>query len=187
MKARQKTFIAIFLISVVAACGSENKNDSNEVAEEKNERNFDSRAEEKEADFVADAIEEKYAKMKLAELASTKSTNKEVQDVAQQLVNHESKSLAALQNLASRKGITFPVEEGEETREKVNQLSKQQTPDFDKKWCDEIVAHHEKEIREFEVMREKSKDPELQQIITNDLNDLRAQLDRLNALKEKIM
>ena len=187
MTQTQRIFITVVLISIVSACSRENSGDSNIAAEEKNEQKFDTRAEEKEANFVADAIEEKYAKIKLAELASIKSSNKEVQEVAQQLVNDQSESLAALQNLASKKGITFPVEEGEEARKKVNELSKQQAPDFDKKWCDEIVAQHEKEIREFELMRDKSKDPELKEIITNDLKELRTHLDSLNRLEENIM
>ena len=99
----------------------------------------------------------------------------------------QGESLAILQNLANRKGIVFPAEEGEETNEKVNELSKQQEPDFDKKWCDEIIAKHEKTIREFELMRDKSKDPELKEIITNDLKGLRAHLDRLDSLEENIM
>jgi putative membrane protein len=187
MKQSQKAFIAIALILIFSACSRENSTDSNAAAEEKNEQKFDTRGEEKEANFVADAIEKKYAKIKLAELGSTKSSNKAVQDVAQQLVNGQSQSLAVLQNLASKKGITFPVEEGEEARKKVNELSQQQAPDFDKRWCDEIVAQHEKEIREFELMRDKSKDPELKEIIMNDLKGLRAQLDSINALEEKIM
>lgn len=187
MKQMQRVFVAVAFISIVSACNPKNNQDSNAVAEEKNEQKFDTRAEEKEANFMAEAIEEKYADIKLAELATTKSSNKEVVDVAQQLVKDQSQSLAVLQNLASKKGIVVPVEEGEETRKIVNDLSKQKDPDFDKKWCDEIVTKHKKTIREFELMRDKSKDQELKEIITNDLKDLRVHLDRLDSLEENIM
>ncbi len=183
----QRIFIAVVFISIVSACNTKTNRDSNAAAEEKNEQKFDTREEEKEANFMAEAIEEKYADIKLAELASTKSSNKEVLDVAQQLVKDQTESLAVLQNLASKKGIIVPVEEGEETRKIVNDLSKQNDPDFDKKWCDEIVAKHKKTIREFELMRDKSKDPELKEIITNDLKGLRVYLDRLDSLEENIM
>ena len=187
MKRAQRIFIAVVLFSIVSACSRENDRDDNVAAEEKNEQKFDTRAEEKEANFVAGAIEEKYADIKLAELASTKSSNKEVQEVAQQLVKDQSESLAVLQNLANKKGIVFPAEEGEQTSEKVNELSKQEDPDFDKKWCDEIIGKHKKTIREFELMRDKSTDPELKEIITHDLQGLRAHLDRLDSLEENIM
>jgi len=187
MKRMQKIFIAAVFISIVSACGRENNRDSNGAAKEKNEQKFDTRAEEKDANFVAEAIEEKYAYIKLAELASTKSSNREVQDVAQQLVKDQSESLAIFQNLATKKGIEFPVEEGDKTREKVNDLSKRQDPDFDKKWCDEIVANHKKTIREFELRRDKSKDPELREIIISDLKGLRTHLDRLNKLEKNML
>ena len=187
MKQINQLVLIVVLIAIASSCGRENKGDSNTAAKKLNEKKFDTRSEEKEARFVSNAIEEKYAKIKLAELASTKSSNKKVQDAAQQIVNDESKSLTVLQDLASKKGITVPVEEGEEAKKKVNDLSKQDAPDFDKKWCDEIVDKHEKEIREFELMRDKSEDPELKEIITDDLKDLRAQLDKLNSLEEFIM
>lgn len=182
----QRIFIAAVFISIVSACNTPNR-DSNQVAEEKNEQKFDTRAEEKEANFMAEAIEAKYADIKLAELASTKSSNKEVLKVSQQLVKDQSESLAVFQKLANKKGIVFPVEEGEETRKIVNDLSQQQDPDFDKKWCDEIVVKHKQTIREFELMRDKSKDPELKEIITNDLKEMRVHLDVLDSLEEKIM
>ena len=102
----QRIFIAVVFISIVSACNTKSNRDSNAAAEEKNEQKFDTRAEEKEANFMAEAIEEKYADIKLAELASTKSSNKEVVDVAQQLVKDQTESLAVLQNLASKKGIS---------------------------------------------------------------------------------
>jgi predicted outer membrane protein len=103
------------------------------------------------------------------------------------LVKDQSESLTVLQDLANKKGIAFPIEEGEETKKIVNDLSKQQDPDFDKKWVDEIVAKHKKSIREFELMRDKSEDQELKEIITNDLKGLRVHLHRLDSLEEKIM
>ena len=187
MKKIQRAFVGIALITFLIGCGTENKRDTNAIAEEQNEQKFDTRAEEKEANFVAEAIEEKYGDIKLAELASTKSANKRIQDIAQELVNNQSESLVALQDLANRKGITAPVEEGEEAKKRVNELSQHQDPDFDKKWCDEIVANYKKTIREFELMRDKSKDPELKEIITNDLKELRSQLDTLNTLEDHLM
>jgi putative membrane protein len=109
-----------------------------------------------------------------------------VQDFAQQLLNEQSESVVAFQNLARKKGITVPVEEGNESKKKVNELSQQQDPEFDKKWCNEIVSKHEKSIREFELMRDKATDPELKELVTNDLKELRTQLDQLNALEKNI-
>jgi len=186
MNQMRTLFVSVIFVSLVCGCSSENKRDSNVAAKEQNEEKFDTRADEKEAKFVADAVEKKYDEMKLAELASAKSTNKQVQDVAQRLLNEQSESLVAFQNLAREKGITVPVEEGNESKKHVNELSQQHDPEFDKKWCDEIVSKHEKAIREFESMRDKATDPELKELIANDLINLRAQLEELNALEKNI-
>jgi putative membrane protein len=182
MNQLQKIYIGVILVSMASACSTENSRDSNAAAEEKNEQKFDTKAEENEANFVAEAIAEKYAEIKLAELASTKSSSKKVQDAAQDLVKDQSESLTILQNLANKRGIVFPVGESNEAKEKVNELSKQQEADFDKKWCDEIVAMHRKAIRKLELMSDKSKDQELKETIAGDLKGLRAHLDRLNSL-----
>jgi len=85
----------LFIISTLS-CEPSKKNNSNEVAEKKNEENFDTRAEEKEAEFVADAIAASYAEIKLAELASTKSSNKKVQEIAQLLVKDHTDAITEL-------------------------------------------------------------------------------------------
>lgn len=184
---KQVCFIFVTcLFTCLAGCDSSPKDDSNTRVEEKNEKNFEGKAEVKEANFVADVIEEQYAEIKLAELASIKSSNKEIQDFAQQLVHDHTKALQMFQALADRKGITVPAEEGEKAKEKVNDLSKQEDPDFDKKWRGELIARHQKTIREFEAMYDKSEDAELREIINNTLMDLRAQLEKINALENKI-
>jgi putative membrane protein len=183
-----QNIVAILLgFMVLISCEPSRKQDSHEIAEEKNKKNFDTRTGEKEAAFVANAIQGNFAEIKLAELASTKSSNKELQAIAQELVSDHTNSNAKLQNLASKKGISIPVEEGEEAKEKVNALAKEKQPDFDKKWCDVLVDKHEKTIRDFESMQEKSEDPELKEIIHTTLPELRAHLEKLNAIEKNMM
>lgn len=186
-----KRVFCFFVIFIYSNLGCDSKNDqksnSYDVAQKENEEKFDTKASEKEADFVIDAIEERYAEIKLAELANTQSSNKDVQDLAQALVIDHTKALTELQNLASKKGITVPVEEGEGTKETINELSKQQDPDFDKKWCNELIAKYRKNIRAFESMWDRSEDPVLKDIINDTLINMKANLDKLNALENSIM
>jgi putative membrane protein len=175
----------VFTVSI--GCDTPQQKGSHAEAKEKNKENFDDKVIEKEAHFVANAIEDQYAEIKLAELASTKSSNKEIQDFAQQLVEDHTNALAMFRALAERKGVAVPVDEGEEAKKRVNKLSTHEGQDFDKKWCDEIVSLHKKSIREFESMYDKSRDTELLELINHTLMDLHAQRDRLHSLKDKIM
>lgn len=183
-----KNIIVIFLsFLIIQSCEPSRKQDSHKIAEDKNEKKFDTRADEKEAAFVADVIQGNYAEIRLAELASTKSSNREVQTTAQELVDDHTNSLAKLQAIANKKGISTPVDEGEDAKKKVNYLAKEDQSDFDKKWCDELVDKHEKTIRDFETMQAKSDDPELQEFIRVTLPELRAHLDKLSSLEKNMM
>jgi putative membrane protein len=183
----QNIAIVIFSSLCFVHCENSRKPDSHEIAEEKNEETFDTRADEKEAAFVVDAIQQNLAEIKLAELASTKSSNKDVQAIAQKMVSDHANSNERLRNLASRKGITVPVEEGQAAREKVNALAKETQPDFDKKWCHELTRKHEKKIRDFESMLKKSEDVDLQDIIQTTLPNLREHLAKLTALEKNMI
>jgi putative membrane protein len=187
MKQVQNIVVLFLSFLIVQSCEPSRKPDSHEIAEEKNEKNFDTRADEKEAEFVAEAIQSNYAEIRLAELASTKSSNKQVQATAQELVSDHTNALAKLQALANKKGISTPVDEGEDGKKRVNKLAKVDQPDFDKKWCDELVDNHEKTIRDFESMQEKSKDPELKEFISATLPKLREHRDKLTSLEKDMM
>jgi putative membrane protein len=186
MKSVSNIFLFIAISAFMFGCETSRK-DSSDIAEEKNKNNFSTRADENEAAFVADAIECSYAEIKLAELANTKSSNKKVQEVAQELVGDRTTSLKNLQSLAAAKGISIPVEEGEESKRKVNDLIKSDEPDFDKKWCDLLVDRHKKTIRDYESMQRKSDDTELNDIIVRALPKLRDQLNKLSNIEKEMM
>ena len=175
-----------FFAALASGCDLRKGTESQDLAEERNDETFGTKSEENLADFLADAIEAKYADIKLAELASIKSSNKEIQDFAQELANDHTNTLTELQALADKKGIAVPVEEGEATKEKINKLSEEKDPDFDKKWCSEIIAKHKKAIREFELMSDQSEDTELKDVIDRSLIDLKGKLDKLNTLENSM-
>ncbi len=171
-----------FLAALFVGCDPRTGADSHNISEEHNEENSETKTKKRLAEFLADAVESKYADLKLAELASIKSDNRDIQNFAQDLANDHTNTLTELQALADKKGIRVPVEEGEDTKEKINKLSEEKDPDFDKKWCDELIAKHKEAIREFESMSDRSDDPQLQEVIDRSLIDLRAKLEKLNTL-----
>ena len=169
----------------LAGCESRRESSSYVVAEKENDTKFDSREAENEADFVADAIQDRYAEIKFAELVSTKSSDKQIQDFAQELVNDQSKILAQLQDLANERRITIPFEEGNAAKEKVNKLFEQDDADFDKKWCRELSSEHRKSIRKYERMLDRTDDPALKTIIDQALMSLRTNLTKLEHFENK--
>ena len=169
----------------LAGCDSQRESSSYAVAESENDKKFDNRKEENEADFVVDAIQDRYAEIKLAELISTKSSDKNIQDFAQELVNDQSKILTQLQQFAADRRITVPVDEGNAAKEKVNKLFEQDDADFDKKWRRELSSNHKKSIRKYERMLERTDDAALKTVIGQALISLRTSLTKLDDFGNK--
>jgi putative membrane protein len=190
-----KRIIRVFtLVSLVAmlsfSCNETRKDandeDSNEVAEEKNDEKFEDNDMENDADFVANAVAANYGEIKFAELASQRSNNADVKALAAMLVKDHTKVLGELKTLASSKSISVPTEEEDADKRKTERFYDESGKDFNKKWAKEMVDRHEKSINKFEKRYEKTEDAELKAFIDKTLPHLRMHLEKLNTLHEKI-
>ena len=177
----------LFAGFVVISCGKKENTNTNEIAEESNEEKFDERKEEKDADFVAETVAANYAEISLAKLATQKSDNPQIKEIAQLLEKEHGKLLEDLQTFASLKAITVPSEEKDEAKRKIEDLTKEENvKDFNKEWCKTMVDQHEKNIKEFESRLEKTEDADLKILIDQKLPDLRAHLDKVKACEQSI-
>lgn len=178
--------LGIFLAGCSPSKNKEENTDSNEVAEEQNEEKFDSKASERDAEFVANAVAGNYAEIKMAEIAKTKSSNTEVQAIAAMLVDDHTAVLNELKDFASKHGISIPVEEKDDAKDKIADLEKQDAKDFDKKWCNTLVDKHEKTIKDFESNWEKTDDSTLKEWINQTLPHLKTHLAKLQTCDKNL-
>jgi putative membrane protein len=157
-----------------------------DIAEDANDDKFDKEV-KNDADFVAEQVAASYAEVKLAKLASERSSVPEIKKVAQMLEADHSKSLKELQTLASAKSITVPIDADKDAIKTVEDLrDEKDANDFNEEWCKEMVDHHEKTIDTFEDKLEKTEDPELKTWISQTLPGLRSHLDQLKACHDKL-
>jgi putative membrane protein len=170
----------LFLI----ACGPTEKEDSVEIAQDKNIENFGTRDGEMDANFVVTIVEESYAEIKLAQLAMSKSTNPELKNIANTVENDYSKVLNELKDFSYKKGIAIPVEESTSIKNDIQKLQKEDRNEFDRQWIKTTKNQHESMIKKFELTLKKTQDEELKSWIINALPDLRSHLDRLSVLLE---
>lgn len=184
----RKYFMIGLAALVMASCTPKNKEaDSNEVAEEANEEKFEEKKDEKDAEFVAEVVASNFAEIELAKLASTRSDNAQVKDVAKMLEADHSKLLTELQAFAGTKAITVPTEPEDDAKKKIEDLTKEEDiKDFNKEWCKEMADKHEKTIEKFEDRAEKTEDADLKTWITQTLPHLRTHLDKVKACEESL-
>lgn len=184
----RKYFMIGLAAFTMAACTPKDKAaDSNEVAEEANEEKFDDKKDEKDAEFVAEVVASNYGEIELAKLASTRSDNAQVKEIAKMLEADHSKLLTELQAFAGTKAITVPTEPKDDAKKKIEDLTKEEDiKDFNKEWCKEMADKHEKTIEKFEDRAEKTEDADLKIWITQTLPHLRTHLDKVKACEESL-
>jgi len=180
------TVIALTLLAMISACQPSKKEDAVEVAEETNDSTFDSRDEEKDADFVVNAVASSYAEIKLAQLAKNKSGNGEIKQLATMLENDHNKIVTELKAYAGENAISVPSEESEDAKKDLVDLSEIDGGDFDKKWCKKLEDNHQKTINKFESRIDKTEDPALKNWISATLPNLKTHLEMIQEHENKV-
>lgn len=181
------SFTGVGILCVCALISGCNSHDNSErIAKKENDKNFDKRSSEKEADFVVETIEGNFANVKFAQMAMDRSKNNRVKEVAAVIEkNHENLS-KELKGFANMRGIAIPLEENKNARRKLDDLSGTEDKSFDEKWCRELTNRHEKTIEALENMWERTHDEELKKWINSALPGLRNDLVKLQTCHEKL-
>lgn len=181
----RSAYLLVTCLVVVVGCQSPNDN-SERIAKKENDRNFDTKASEKEADFVVETIAGNYANVRFSQLALEHSTNSQVKDIAVTIEKDHEKLIKELKGFANSRGITIPLEENKNAKRKLDDLAGANEKSFDEKWCRELANRHEKTIEQLEQMWEDTKDEELKTWINSALPGLRNNLVKLNSCHEKL-
>ncbi len=173
----------IVIVSLIS-CGPKSQDstaeESVEVAKEANDSTFTDRTEEKDADFIVNAVASNYAEIKIAQLANNKSADKKVKEMANKLEADHTKILNELKAYADKNGIAVPLQEAETDTKDMNDLANESSEKFDKEWCKAMEDRHEKSINKFEARLDKTEDAELKSWISATLPGLK---DHLGMLK----
>lgn len=178
------TTLGALALFTMLSCGPKNQetasNDETiDMAKDANDESFDDRKEEKDADFVVNAVASNLAEIKIAQLAKNKSTDQQVQTMATKLEEQHLKLLNELKAYADKKGIAIPLQETDKDAKQMAKLSEESPEKFDEQWCDAMEDRHEESINKFEARRDKTEDPELRDWIIATLPGLKEHLSMI--------
>lgn len=176
---------ALCISALISGCQHPGDN-SERIAKKENDKNFDNKSSEKEADFVVETIAGNFANVKFAQLAMDRSGNETVKEVAEMIDKDHEQLIKELKGFANMRGIAIPLEENENAHRKLKDLSDTDDKSFDEKWCNELTSRHEKTIQSLEDMWERTNDEELKKWINSALPGLRNNLVKLNSCHEKL-
>lgn len=184
-----KTILASgILIMSLGSCKNETKQeDPKEVAEDQNEAKFDSiESKENDSDFLIDATEINLTEIEMGKLAEQKSTNVEIKKLGKMLVEEHMASNSEIKTMAASKNYSIPTSITKDGLEEFNQLKEKTGVDFDKKFVNEIIDHHQKAIDEYSKAAERAADPEVKAWASKNVSSLTAHIQHAKMLKQDL-
>ncbi len=179
---------AVVLATLIfSACQPTKKQeDSSEIAKDQNEEIFEDGDDEKDAEFIVNAVAANLAEINLAQLAQNKSTDMEVKQLATMLETDHTKVLHSLTGYANSKGISVPTTENNEAMKDKDNLVQMSGKEFDMKWCAQLQKNHKKSIRKFESRMSKTEDVALKDLLSSTLPGLKSHLEMLQQHEERM-
>lgn len=138
-------------------------------------------------DFLENAAQGGHAEVEGSKLAQTKSSNADVKQFAEQMIQDHTKANQELMALAKQKGYTPPDEPSIMQRTELKALSATSGNSFDKMYVSRIgVAAHEDTVKMFQKAAADAKDPDIKAWAAKTLPTLQHHLEMANALHQKV-
>lgn len=148
----------IFLVTVFSC---KNSADSKKIAENENEKKFESTVMDEESEFVVDAVDANMLEVQLGEMALKNALSPEVKKLAQRMIDDHGKAEKELYDIAKTKNITIPPVLSNKSQRKYDELVKKTGYDFDRAYSEQMVKDHKDAIELFQKENDKGRDAEI--------------------------
>ena len=182
-------YAAVFLLTTGSFTTCRNpaqKQDSKDVADDKNNIRFDDKNKEQLAAFVVDAVANCYNELQLAALAAQKSLHNDIKELAVAMSADDSSLLERLKVYATRNNISIPAGETKEAKEEYTRLAVMPEAQFDKQWIDLLMDKHKKTIARFEAAAGQLPDDTIRTLVQEALPVTRRHYDKLMQYHHKV-
>jgi putative membrane protein len=178
--------LTVSLISFGSCGGDDHKDNPKDSAEEMNDEKFDTRASEKDAQFMVDAASDGLAEVRMAEHARDRATTQDVKDLAAAMIAAHTTMNAQVKALAAQKNITIPADLTEKQTKDIADLDEKTGIDFDKAYTDKLISMHKDAINLFEKASSNAEDQQIRDLFVGGLPELRHHLDMAQATDDKL-
>lgn len=177
------------------ACNTaQDKKDSVEAAEDKNEQKTeqktDTMATENQMDndneFVVKAASGGLMEVELGQMAAKQATNSAVKSFGQMMVTDHTKANAELKALAARKNITIPTTPGEDHMDHINKMRDKKAKDFDKDYMSFMADDHKEDVNDFEKAAKDAKDADIRAFAAKYLPILKQHLEKARSVNDML-
>ena len=179
---------AAFLI--ITSCNTNQGNDSEKVADKKNEQKADSSATagkiEDDSKFVVKATSGVTMEVKLGKYAEQNAVSPAVKNFGATMLKDHSKDKEELTKLAAAKNITIPAVTGEDFQKHIDEITSKKGADFDKAYISFMVSDHKDDISEFEKEVKDGQDAEIKAFASKGIPVLQHHLDMAKSINDQL-
>lgn len=177
-------YLFIPLLIIYACSTRSSEVNSKQVAENKNDEKFDTKENEKDAQFVVDNVSNIYGEIRLSELAEQRTSDAEIKKIAKDVRTNYEALLGQLKKYASTKAISVPTGASEKEKNKIQKLESDKA--FDKDWSNELRDLNKETIDNFEKGSTSLADEELKGWVTASLPEIRKSHDKIMACNNRL-
>ena len=135
--------------------------------------------------FLRQASKGGLLEVSLAELAAGRSSNREIQEVANKLLEDHRQANERVKAFVERQRVALPTELGKHQLD-VDRLAQLSGPEFGKAYLKEMIEHHEQAVATFQREAEEGTDPHIRAWASELVSTLRGHLQMIRGVAEKL-
>lgn len=135
-------------------------------------------------EFIEKAAAGGMLEVQWGQLAESKAQSADVKSYASMLVKDHSAANDELKTLAQTKGVPLPTALPRHQQRELEEVSK--ASNFDKKFMEENVEDHKKDVKEFEKASKSAKDPDVKAFAAKTLPTLQSHLQQAESLEKSL-
>ncbi len=188
--------LAVAVAALLTACGDQEPDRGTQTG---NTTTTSSAADHNDQDvsFAQDMIPHHAQALGMAKMAPSRSTNPQVIDLAQRIEQAQDPEIQQMRTWLEQWGADVPpADEGDGgehgghdmpgmmAAEDMTALEKATGPDFDRRWLDMMIEHHQGAVTMATTELDKGGDPEARKLAQRIIDAQRAEIDEMTRLRQ---
>ena len=137
----------------------------------------------KDTSFTKEAAQGNLMEVQVGKMVEEKAASQEVKDFGKRMVADHAKANDQLKPIAKKLKLNWPTDLNAEGKQMHAELEKLQGAEFDRKYVDEMVKDHKKDVEKYEKAQVNVKDKDLREYVNKTLPILQDHLKMAKSLK----
>jgi putative membrane protein len=134
--------------------------------------------------FVKKALEGSMAEVQMGQLALQKSSDDQVKQFAQRMVDDHGKMLDQMKPVAEQMGVKVPTEPSKNQMKNMEKMKALSGDAFDQAYIKDMVKDHKKDDSEFKQEAQSTQNPQLKPVVTQGSQVIESHLQQIQQIAQ---